>query len=94
MAVQEAGDIYSVKSSLGIPTTMSSCHTALIDDYVVEGHVPLQDITRLLTERPDAIGLAAPGMPAGAPGMTTALNEPYEVYLLGSTGSSVRFATH
>jgi len=94
VAVQEAGDIYSIKKSRGIPDAMSSCHTALIDGYVVEGHVPLQDINRLLAERPNAIGLAAPGMPASAPGMNTALNEPYAVYLIDSTGTESLYARH
>lgn len=94
LAVQESGNIYSIKKTHGISDAMSSCHTALIDGYVVEGHVPLEDINRLLAERPDAIGLAAPGMPASAPGMNTALNKPYEVYLIDSTGNSSLYSTH
>ena len=65
-AVNNMGDI---KEKYGTPWKMESCHTALIDGYVIEGHVPLREINRLLTERPKAMGLAVPGMPAGSPGM-------------------------
>ena len=54
---------------LGLPDKFGSCHTALVDGYVVEGHVPAREITRLLKERPKAVGLAVPGMPVGSPGM-------------------------
>lgn len=94
VAVQEADDIYSIKTTYGVPASMSSCHTAVIDGYVVEGHVPLVDLNRLLSERPNAIGLAAPGMPASSPGMNTALNEPYEVYLIDSMGAGSLYARH
>ena len=62
-------DMPSVKKRLGVPEPLSSCHTAEIDGYIVEGHVPPQAVARLLKERPKAVGLAAPGMPAGSPGM-------------------------
>lgn len=62
-------DIDAVKAKLGIPTRAQSCHTAEVDGYLVEGHVPAADIDKLLAERPPVAGLAAPGMPAGAPGM-------------------------
>lgn len=58
----------SVKEQHGVPNQLGTCHTALIDGYVVEGHVPLEAINKLLKERPDAKGIAVPGMPAGAPG--------------------------
>ena len=62
-------DLTSIKQREGVPTAMSSCHTALVDGYVIEGHVPAQAIRKLLKERPDTRGLAVPGMPANSPGM-------------------------
>jgi len=62
-------DMDAIKRQLGVPQKMESCHTARIDGYVIEGHVPASDIKRLLSERPKAIGLSAPGMPIGSPGM-------------------------
>lgn len=62
-------DIMAVKERHGVPRELGSCHTALVGDYVVEGHVPAADIVRLLKERPDVRGLAVPGMPVGSPGM-------------------------
>src|SRR6056297_475789 len=64
---QEA--LYVLKARSGITPDLASCHTAFVDGFVVEGHVPAADIERLLTERPDAIGLSVPGMPIGSPGM-------------------------
>ncbi len=58
----------------GIPTSLGSCHTSLVDGYVIEGHVPASDIKRFLSERPKAIGLAVPGMPKGSPGMERTFN--------------------
>jgi hypothetical protein len=71
-----------------------SCHTALIDGYVIEGHVPVEDIRRLLAERPNARGLAAPGMPMGSPGMEVGAPERYDVVLIGRDGSTRVYASH
>lgn len=87
-------DTASVRSREGVPAGLASCHTALVDGYVVEGHVPASDIRRLLAERPQARGLAAPGMPAGAPGMEDAGREPYEVILFDRQGTTTVFARH
>ena len=62
-------DLAPIKQRAGVPPAMSSCHTALVDGYVVEGHVPAQAIRKLLQERPDTRGLSVPGMPANSPGM-------------------------
>lgn len=62
-------DMTPLKAGLGVPEALQSCHTAVIDGYVIEGHVPAADVQRLLRDRPAAIGLAVPGMPAGSPGM-------------------------
>ena len=77
----------SLKQRLGVPAELASCHTAEVGGYVVEGHVPAAAIRRLLAERPDATGLAVPGMPAGSPGMDFpgVDPEPYEVFLFGPT---------
>jgi hypothetical protein len=80
-------DIQAVKKRLGVPEKLASCHTAEIDGYVVEGHVPPQAIARLLKERPKAIGLAAPGMPAGSPGMEGGEPEVYRLYLFDASGA-------
>jgi hypothetical protein len=62
-------DVEAVKRKHGVPAALQSCHTALVDGYVVEGHVPADVIDQLLRERPKAVGLAVPGMPLGSPGM-------------------------
>ena len=80
--VEETKDMGSLKSRLGVPDDLASCHTAVIVDYVIEGHVPANALRRLLAEKPNATGLAVPGMPAGAPGMGGS-NEVYEVVLFG-----------
>ncbi|WP_238986707.1 DUF411 domain-containing protein [Paracoccus sp. MKU1] len=81
-------DVYSLKERLGVPLDLASCHTAEVDGYVIEGHVPAGAIRRLLAERPTAIGLAAPGMPVGSPGMDLPGVEPetYEVLLFDASG--------
>ena len=85
-------DIMSVKRDGGVPVAMSSCHTALIDGYVVEGHVPVEQIKRLLAERPDVAGIAVPGMPVGSPGMEGGNPQPYRVLAFGHDGSASVFA--
>jgi len=62
-------DLAPIKQRAGVPSAMSACHTALVDGYVIEGHVPAQAIRKLLQERPNTVGLAVPGMPANSPGM-------------------------
>lgn len=77
------------KIDLGVPTDQHSCHTGEIDGYFLEGHVPADDIRRLLAERPDAAGLAVPGMPYGSPGMgPETRREAYDVMLVLGDGSS------
>ena len=84
----------AVKAEYGIPPGLQSCHTAVVDGYVVEGHVPAADVKRLLAERPEAAGLAVPGMPVGSPGMEQGdTAEPYDVLLVDDGQSSV-FAHH
>lgn len=85
--VVESTDMDRLKQRLGVPADMASCHTAEVGGYVVEGHVPAAAIRRLLAERPDATGLAVPGMPAGSAGMDFpgVDPEPYEAFLFGPT---------
>lgn len=71
----------AVKARLGIPVDLRSCHTAEVGGYVIEGHVPVVALQRLLEERPQAVGLAAPGMPAGSPGMEAAEPEAFDVVI-------------
>lgn len=90
-----AGELIQHKLKLGVPEDAISCHTATIEGYVVEGHVPPEDIRRLLAERPDAVGLAVPGMPLGSPGMDQGDDrEPYDVLLIRRDGSTEVFASY
>lgn len=84
-----------LKREAGIGEKLSSCHTARIAGYHVEGHVPASDIKRLLAEKPDAVGLTVPGMPIGSPGMERGDTiEPYDVLLMKKDGSTEVFARH
>ena len=84
----------SIRQTYGVPEKLSSCHTALIDGYVIEGHVPAADVQRLLTERPDVVGLTAPGMPIGAPGMEMDdRSDPYTVFAF-TPEATLFFANH
>lgn len=91
----EPSVLASLKRQAGIGDKLASCHTAMIDGYVIEGHVPGTDIKRLVAERPQAIGLAVPGMPVGSPGMEQGAEfEPYDVLLIKKDGSTETFASH
>ena len=84
-----------IKRQAGIGESLAACHTAKIGPYVIEGHVPAADIERLLSERPDALGLAVPGMPVGSPGMEQGdKTEPYDVLLIKKDGTTEVFARH
>ena len=89
--INETADLGSIKAKLSIPSELASCHTAEIDGYVIEGHVPAGAIRRLLAERPTAIGLAVPGMPVGSPGMEVpgSPDETYDVLLFDRSGQKV-----
>lgn len=87
--------LMTYKAEVGVPQRMISCHTGMIEGYVLEGHVPAADIRRLLEERPDAIGLAVPGMPYGSPGMgPESQREAYDVLLIGRDGSTEVFTRY
>ena len=84
-----------IKRALGVPANLESCHTAKIGRYYVEGHVPAEDVKRLLAERPNALGIAVPKMPIGSPGMEQGNRvEPYDVLLVQRNGKSTVYARH
>ena len=84
-----------IKTQLGISAELSSCHTATIGGYFIEGHVPAEDIFKLLTEKPNARGLSVPGMPFGSPGMETGQNkEPFDTLLVFENGKTKVFNSH
>jgi hypothetical protein len=89
------GQLMKMKLDAGIPAALTACHTARVEGYLIEGHVPEQDIRKLLTERPEALGLVVPGMPIGSPGMESGnKREAYEVLLLKKDGSTEVFARY
>ena len=94
--VSDREDVTRAKVELGVPPSLGSCHTAVVDGYVVEGHVPAEDIRRLLAERPDVVGLAVPGMPAGSPGMELpgGRTDPYDVVAFDPAGATSVFSSH
>jgi len=87
-------DVAPLKAKYGVPEGMDSCHTALVEGYVVEGHVPVADIQRLLTERPEIDGIAVPGMPMGSPGMEGPRPVRYDVVTFDAGAKGEVFATH
>jgi len=87
--------LQSHKAESGIAPDMASCHTAHVEGYVIEGHVPPADIRRLIADRPDAIGLSVPGMPYGSPGMGPEdAREAYSVHLIHRDGTTTIFADY
>lgn len=87
--------LWELKTSLQITPEISGCHTAVVADYFVEGHVPASDIERLLAERPAARGLAVPGMPMGSPGMDFSdRRDAFETLLVAADGTTSVFASH
>lgn len=94
--VRESNNLHPIKERLGVPVGKGSCHTAQVGGYFIEGHVPAEDVKRLLAERPDARGLTVPGMPKGSPGMEVpdGSADPYTVELVGKDGSTTPFAQH
>lgn len=89
----DTNNMQAVKTKLGVPDAMASCHTSVVNGYVIEGHVPAADINRLLRDTPKVGGLAVPGMVAGSPGMEGGRSDPYNVVTFGA-GASTVFARH
>ncbi|MDK9714771.1 MAG: DUF411 domain-containing protein [Sulfuritalea sp.] len=94
VVTHEMNDVTPHKQRLGVPVGMGSCHTAEVGGYLVEGHVPAEDVKRLLAEKPQAKGLVSPGMPQSAPGMDLPGKVPYEVLLVRADGSTATYARH
>jgi hypothetical protein len=92
VTVVDTTDLAPIKARHGIGREMESCHTGIVDGYVIEGHVPADLVARLLSERPDIRGLAVPGMPMGSPGMEGAHKEAYEVLAMDRAGRTTVFA--
>ena len=93
--VVEAEDVTPTARRLGVPDALRSCHTASIEGYAIEGHVPVEDIRRLLAERPAAAGIAVPGMPIGSPGMEQGdRRQAYATVLFSRDGRQQVFARH
>jgi len=90
----DVDNVDPIKKANGLPLSLGSCHTALVGGYVVEGHVPASDVRRLLREKPAILGLAAPGMPAGSPGMDIPGSPPFDVLSVRKDGTTSVYATH
>ena len=88
----DTSDVASVKAKYGIGPELQSCHTAIIGDYAVEGHVPAEEIHRMLKEKPAIAGLAVPGMPTGSPGMEGAIKEKYDILTFDRAGKTTVYA--
>lgn len=92
---EDRDDLAPIRRRLGVPPALESCHTAVVDGYVIEGHVPADVIDRLLRERPSVVGLAVPGMPAGSPGMEAPGQraERYQVLTFDQRGRTTVYAS-
>ena len=91
--VTTTDDTTSVRKRVGIPDAFGACHTATVEGYAIEGHVPAPEIRRLLALKPQAIGLAVPSMPVGSPGMEVGTRrDPFDVLLVDRSGRSTVFA--
>lgn len=86
-------DLAEISHKAGIPPDLQGCHTAFIGDYVVDGHVPVEAINKLLTDRPGIKGITLPGMPLGSPGMSGEKSGPFTIYAVGEDGKSTVFLT-
>lgn len=91
LEVDERSDYTAPKTEAGIPRDLWSCHTIVTDEYAFEGHLPLQAIEKVATERPDIVGIALPGMPAGSPGMGGSKGGEFLVYAIESDGSTSEY---
>ena len=99
--VEDVQDLTAVKTQHQVPPSLQSCHTAIVDGgdrgrYIIEGHVPVAEIERLLAERPDVAGLAVPGMPVGSPGMevSRSADVPYDVIAFDESGNTELYASY
>lgn len=92
---QPTAAVRAIKRQHGLPENLSACHTAVVNGYIIEGHIPPSDVQRLLRTQPDITGIAVPGMPEGSPGMEAGGSiEPYTVFSFTEDGAINRFAEH
>jgi hypothetical protein len=91
---KDSPDMTEIKKSLGVPDGLTSCHTAVVNGYLIEGHVPAADIARLLKTKPKIAGLAVPGMPMGSPGMEGPRTQRYQVFSFDKAGKTKIFASY
>ena len=91
---KDTPDMTGIKRGLGVPDGLSACHTAVVNGYLIEGHVPAADIARLLKEKPKVAGLAVPGMSMGSPGMEGPRAQHYKVLSFDKTGKTRVFASY
>ena len=89
-----SSNTYDLRQMYGIPSQMASCHTAFLGDYFIEGHIPAEDIKRLMREKPDIKGLLVPGMSGGSPGMEDSPYQAYKVYSMDKNGKIAVFSKH
>jgi len=95
VTVHEEEDLTAIKDKMGVEPKLQSCHTGEVEGYVIEGHVPAEDVLRLLAERPKARGLTVPGMPVGSPGMEMGdRKDAYDVFLIKEDGTTELFSKH
>ena len=94
--IEDVEDLTDVKAEYNVPPQLQSCHTAIVDGYIIEGHVPVADIERLLEERPDFAGLAVAGMPIGSPGMEVegTADQPFDVIAFDKSGNTEVYASY
>ena len=93
VTVKEASDLAAISGKAGIPADLQGCHTAFIGDYVIEGHLPVEAVDKLLAERPAVKGLTLPGMPPGSPGMNGTKEGPFTVYAIDGQGHKSAYMT-
>jgi hypothetical protein len=91
---EEVADLVPIKAKYGVSPQHQSCHTATVEGYVIEGHVPASDIVRLLEEKPAVAGLTVPGMPMGSPGMEGERVDSYDVLAFDESGGETIFASY
>jgi hypothetical protein len=94
VTTRNESNMNKIKKELGVPLNRASCHTAVVGDYIIEGHVPAEDVIRLLETKPDVEGLTVPGMPLGSPGMEAPQSQRYVVYSFDENGEFEAFAEH
>ncbi len=89
--IKDMPDITPIKDQYNIPQQLRSCHTAVVQSYYIEGHIPKEAIDKLITEKPAIKGIVMPGMPSGSPGMPGAKKEPFVIYAIGNDGKTSEF---